>query len=199
MDIAVIVSLIAIVVSVASVLVARRSALAAERSADIQQTALDLEKNRHARERVKHAEERTPVWTEADDGEPGYFTWNGSLLEGILLNTGLSAAAIDLAVLDLPTGGRSQLETRVDPAGQVDGGWSSRPIIPPGAMMRVQCDMSQADATSPGRPSIYMDYTATGVAQSGPLGATIELLRTGEDAAGHPRWRIGDVKYAVRA
>jgi type II secretory pathway pseudopilin PulG len=199
MNFAVVISVVALIVSLASVVVAIRSARATERSVDIQQDAFDLEQRREAQRRVREAEERAPTWAAADEGEAGYFEWDGATLEGRLLNEGLSSAAIDLAVIDLPRGGRCQLQTRVDPAGAADGGWSSHPIVPPGAMLRVQGEVSEVDASAPGRPSIYLDYTANGVAQTGALGATVELLRSGEDRAGRPRWRVGEVKYAVRA
>jgi hypothetical protein len=50
----------------------------------------------------------------------------------------------------------------------------------------------------PGRPQLYIDYSAIGVANTGQLGVTIKLLSRPEDAHGAHRWKPQQPQYLLR-
>ena len=177
----------------------QRSADAAERSASTQEEALEIERRRAAGERVKAAHEQAPKWESISDGPEGSFRLANGFLEGGLRNAGLTGARIEVVVLDLPSGGRLPVDTRRDPPGVASGGWESHPHIPPGGVVLLRCEVSGGELESDARPSLYMDFSASGLAHVGLLGVTVELLRHGTTADGALAWKVGRIRPGLLA
>ena len=170
---------------------AERSAEAAEASTDLQRQAVDIERTRARREQLEAVQELGPKWEATEEGEAGYFTSDGSRMRGSLRNVGLATAAVQGAYMDFD-GQRALVRTRCDgPHG--GGGWASRVQVPPQAVLQLDCDLAGINLGGQARPSFYMDYEQTG-ADTGLLGVTIELLRSGTTAAGKDAWRVGQVR-----
>jgi len=177
---------------------ARRSADASERSAATQEEALELERHRAAAERFKASEEFAPKWEALSDSSEGLFVLRDGVFAGALRNAGLTGANVHLAVLDLPSGGRMTVSTRREPSGGASGGWESHPHVPPGGVLWLRCEMTSDALSSDARPSIYMDFQATGLAHVGDLGVTLELTREGAAADGALAWKVGRVRAGLR-
>jgi hypothetical protein len=167
---------------------ARRGRLIAEQS-------LALERERSHREVADYTERVAPRWQATELDERGYFSSDGSHLEGSLRNGGLHGARILLAVLDM-AGPRAAVQTRCD--GTASGGWEEHPDVPPGSVLQLRCDLDGLPISGDARPMLYMDYEAPGLNHP-PFGVTVELLRQRSDARGHTRWRVGAVRNDVRA
>lgn len=209
---AILISAVALLVSVAGVIQAGRSARAAEqsehhaarsanaaeRSADTQQSALEIDQRRRAEEEQQRAEQRQPRWEAVSEGQGDHFAWHAGRLEGGLLNSGLSGATIEFAVVDTPDGQRHKLATLLEPSGSVSGGWEDHPTVQPGAVLRLR-SLHRINSVGPGTPMLYLEYSALGLPGADSLGVTIELRRTGEDPRGAYLFRVGEPKYMLRA
>jgi len=212
----VVVSVLALVVAVGGVVVAiashrtstraakeaARSATAAERSAStaeestgLQREAIEIEHSRERRERLDAVLERGPKWEAAEEGEAGYFTSDESRMRGGLRNVGLATAAVQRAYMDFD-GRQALVRTRCDgPHG--GGGWASRVQVPPQAVLQLDCDLGGINLQGQARPSLNVGYEQPET-DTGLLGVTIELLRTGNTAGGKDAWRVGRVCGGLR-
>jgi hypothetical protein len=173
---------------------AERSASAAEQSTELQREALEIERMRNRRERLDAVKEHGPKWEATEQGEAGYFTSDGSRMRGGLRNVGLTTAAVRGSYLDFD-GQRALVRTRCDGL-HGGGGWASKVNVPPQAVLELDCDLSGIHMRGNARPSLYMDYQQVG-AEAGLLGVTVELLRSGNTAAGKDAWRVGRIREAV--
>jgi hypothetical protein len=178
---------------------AERSASAAERTAEAEEGTLELGRRSETRERVRDAEERAPKWEAIADGEEGCFRSRDGVLEGRLRNAGLLGAKIELAVLDLPSGGRLPLTCRREPVAPGWAGWESRPHIPPGGVLALRAEVDPSELVSHARPSIYIDVAVGGQPHLNLVGATVELLASGTAADGSQLWRGGRVRPGLLA
>jgi hypothetical protein len=180
---------------------AKRSATAAERSASaaeertiLHREALEIERTRVSRERLESIKAHGPEWEAAEAGEAGRFTVTNGLMEGALRNVGLAVASVQSAHLDCD-GRRAVVLTRCDgPNG--GGGWASTVSVPPQGLLSLKCDLEGMPLHGQVRPSLYLDFVQVG-ADTGQLGATIQLLRQGQTASGKDAWRVGDIRPGV--
>jgi hypothetical protein len=176
---------------------ARRSASAAEVSADearrsreVAEQALALDRERNHREIADYTERVAPRWEAAESDQRGYFSSDGSQLEGSLRNAGLHGASITVAVLDVGSP-RVRMQTRCG------SDWEDHPHVSPGAVLELRCDVSGVPIDG-ARPMIYMDYEAPGLNHPA-FGVTVELVSKGTDHRGRRIWGVGAVRQDVRA
>ena len=180
---------------------ARKSARAASATADearrarvVAEESLALERQRSHREITDYAAQVAPRWEATDPDERGFFSSDGEYLTGGFRNAGLHGARIIVAALDV-AGPRAPVQTRCD--GPASGGWEDHPHVPPGAVLRLRCELAGLPIDSNARPMLYIDCEAPRLSHP-PFGVTVELLRQPDDARGH-RWRVGAVREDVRA
>lgn len=173
---------------------AERSAAAAEQSTELQRAGLTIDRNREQRERLTAVKELGPRWEATEEGEAGYFTSDGERARGRLRNVGLMTATVHGAYMDCD-GQRASVRTRCD-GPQGGGGWATTVHVPPQAVLDLECDLGGMNLQGHARPALYMDYEQLG-ADTGLLGVTVELLRSGNTAAGKDAWRVGRIRDGV--
>lgn len=93
-------------------------------------------------------------------------------------------------------GQRAVVRTRCDPPQGGGGGWASTVFVPPQTILDLDALPDGIDLRGDARPSIYIDYEQVG-ADTGLLGATIDLRRRGSTPTAHQVWRIGDIRPGV--